>query len=248
MKVAQRKAALENHSLLITDTIQSVDDLKLFMEQHVYAVWDFMSLAKSLQHSVCPSGNVWIPNRLQRTSSRIINEIILSEESDIGPDGLPISHFDLYCQAMKEIGVDTRAVFEFIDLVNSKGIQYALDRAVIPESSRQFMKSTFAIINRNKAHEIASAFTYGRETVIPAMFERIVLQVTDIEVPRFRYYLDRHVQIDHDEHGPGALTLLAELCEHNPIKIVEAEQTAIEAINARIKFWDKVKYSILHSE
>lgn len=243
-KIIQYKGLLENHSLLVTNTIQSIDDLRVFMEHHVYAVWDFMSLAKSLQHRICPSGDLWLPTRVQRTSGRLINSIILAEESDRDPfNESYISHFDLYCQAMKEIGADTGPIMRFINQVSVSGIDNALDTAIIPEPSRQFMRSTFDIIKRGKAHEIASAFTYGRETVIPQMFKRLInqLDVNSLDAGRFLYYLDRHIEVDSGEHGPAALNLIIELCDYDPMKVVEAEQTAVDAIKARILFWDRVE-------
>ena len=249
-QLSHYKSTLEKHPLLITNVIQSTEDLQLFMEHHVYAVWDFMSLAKALQHSVCPSGNLWVPTTLQRSSSRLINEIILAEESDTDPfTGGYISHFDLYCQAMIEVGANTKPVLDFIDLVNRNGIEQALFVADIPEPSRQFMISTFNVINRGKAHEIGAAFTYGRETVIPSMFKRLStsLNFSKITAPRFNYYLERHVEVDSTEHGPAAVTLMNELCEHNPIKKLEAEQAAISAIKDRIAFWDQVNSCIMQN-
>ena len=241
------KAQLENHSLLVTNTIDTVEDLRLFMEHHVYAVWDFMSLAKALQHKVCPSGNLWIPTKLQRTSARLINEMMLAEESDKDPfsEGYT-SHFDLYCQAMTEIGADTKPILEFIELVRTHGIDRALFVADIPEPSRQFMLSTFAIINQNHAHEIGAAFTHGRETVIPNMFRRLcsLLNFSKLTSPRFLYYLERHIEVDGEEHGPAALMLMNELCESDPIKKLQAEQTAIQAIKDRIEFWNQVERRI----
>lgn len=241
------KTTLENHPLLVTDTIQTVEDLRLFMEHHVYAVWDFMSLAKALQHQICPSGNLWIPSKIQRRSSRLVNEIILAEESDKDPfSGGYTSHFDLYCQAMIEIGANTAPVLDFIKLVNQRGIDQALCDADIPEPSRQFMISTFSIINQGTAHEIGAAFTYGRETVIPNMFKRLssLLNFNKLTAPRFYYYLERHIAIDGEEHGPAAITLMNELCEYDPIKKLVAEQTAIQAIKDRLQFWDQVDRAI----
>jgi hypothetical protein len=243
----QHKGLLENHSLLVTNTIQSVRDLRVFMEHHVYAVWDFMSLAKSLQHAVCPSGNLWIPNRLQRTCGRLINEIILSEESDADPfTGGNLSHFDLYCQSMIEIGADTTPIMKFLDIVEHRGVKFALDSAAIPEPSRLFMRSTFDIIDRNQPHEIAAAFTHGRETVIPQMFRRLIQQFNfnRLDCPRMFYYLDRHVGVDENEHGPAAMLLMNELCNSDPIKLMEAEKSAIKAIKSRIEFWDNVEQAI----
>ena len=243
-QLAYYKTKLENHPLLITNAIQTVEDLQLFMEHHVYAVWDFMSLAKALQHQICPSGNLWVPSKIQRSSSRLINEIILAEESDIDPftEGYT-SHFDLYCQAMIEVGANTAPVLEFINLVKQHGIDRALFIADIPEPSRQFMLSTFNVINQNTGHEIGAAFTYGRETVIPNMFKRLgsLLQFNKLTAPRFHYYLERHITIDSEEHGPASLILMNELCEYDPVKKIEAEQIAIQAIKDRIQFWDQVE-------
>jgi hypothetical protein len=203
-----------------------------------------MSLAKALQHRICPSGDLWVPSRIQRTSSRLINEIILAEESDNDPfNGNHLSHFDLYCQAMLEVGANTTPINTFLDAVSTNGIDWALANTNIPTPSRNFMLSTFTIIKRGKAHEIAAAFTYGRETVIPQMFRRLVnqLDINSLNANRFLYYLDRHIEVDGDEHGPAALNLINELCDYSPTKIVEAEQTAVEAIKARILFWDQVE-------
>lgn len=249
-QLTQYKSLLENHSLLVTDVIQSQADLRIFMEHHVFAVWDFMSLTKALQHSICPSGNLWLPTRLQRSCSRLMNEIILSEESDVDPfTDKHISHFDLYCQAMVEVGADTGPIVRFLDTVAEHGIDYALAKSNIPEPSRQFMTTTFKIIQRNVPSEIGSAFTYGRETVIPAMFRRIgnQLNLNHVNAARFDYYLNRHVEVDGDDHGPAALSLLNELCEFDPIKLLNAETVAVEAIRARIKFWDQVETAILRS-
>ena len=248
--IEQNKILLENHSLLVTNTIQSVEDLRIFMEHHVYAVWDFMSLAKSLQHSVCPSGNLWLPSRVQRSCSRFINEIILNEESDNDPfSGYTTSHFDLYCQAMVEIGADISKILNFIKIVEKNGINEALESADIPEPSRKFVRSTFDIIDSNKPSEIAAAFTYGRETVIPNMFVRLMQQFdfNRIDCPRMFYYLDRHITVDAEDHGPAALMLIKELCENDPIKILEAEKVAVKAIQSRIEFWNEVEQVICNT-
>jgi Protein of unknown function (DUF3050) len=247
-KIIEHKILLENHPLLVTNIIQNLDDLKLFMEHHVFAVWDFMSLAKALQHRICPSGDLWLPSKRQRKLSRFINEIILAEESDLDPfNSSYISHFDLYCQTMAEIGADTGPIMKFLESVEKNGIDFALLDCFIPDPSREFMTATFEIIKRGQAHEIAAAFTYGRETIIPEMFRRLVnqLDINSLDASRFLFYLERHIEVDGDDHGPAALELMSELCENHPLKIIEAEHTAIKAIQARIQFWDQVEERIL---
>jgi len=240
-----KELELTTHPLLSTNVIQTQSDLCTFMEHHVFAVWDFMSLAKSLQHRVCPSGDVWLPGEHTRNeSARLINEIILEEESDKDLGGGSISHFDLYLQAMAEVGADVTPVTNFISDVQAKGINWALEHSPdVPKPARTFMKKTFEFIATNKDHVIASAFTYGREAVIPAMFKGILqqLNINSYEAKKFHYYLERHIELDGDHHGPLALRLVENLCGNDPIAYVEAERTAIEAMNARIEFWNKLE-------
>lgn len=237
--IQQHRSLLENHSLLVTNTIQTVDDLRVFMEHHVFAVWDFMSLIKTLQHEVCPSTKFWVPTKGNRSSvARMINEIILCEESDITPDGQgSLSHFDLYLQAMMEIGADTSKVFTFLETLNYE---------VMSSCSAEFVKTTFEAIDKGP-HCAAASFCYGRETIIPTMFKRILgqLNISSLDAPKFYYYLERHIQVDGEDHGPKAELMLEYFCENDPLKVFEAEKAAINAINARIKLFDEIEFLVL---
>ena len=236
---------LYSHPLL--QKVLSEDDLKVFMETHVFAVWDFMSLVKSLQHLICPSTNLWMPVPSTRNNSAgLINEIILYEESDIAFDNKAgrISHFDLYLQGMLEIGADTTNIDDFIRHIRTDGIGFAM--AVLEKRNKvahSFVTSTFETIHTGEAHLIASSFLHGRESVIPDMFTSI-LKSLSVEAPRFEYYLERHIELDGDEHGPAAERLLASLTEGIPHKIIEAENMAVKSINARIKFLHGIKDTI----
>lgn len=230
---------LENHSLLVTNTIQTIEDLQKFMEYHVFAVWDFMSLIKALQHNVCPSTTMWMPTKGNRSKiARLINEIVLGEESDLTPDGKgSISHFDLYLQAMHEIGADTTPIENFLE---------TLDFSKIPEPSRKFVNSTFSTIKQGP-HCIAASFCYGRETVIPQMFTRILnqLNISNLDAPKFHYYLERHVVLDGEDHGPKAESMIEFFCNNNPLKAVAAERAACEAILSRIEFFNGIEQALL---
>jgi hypothetical protein len=61
--------------------LTSVTALRIFMEHHVYAVWDFMSLLKALQRAVTCIELPWVPCG-DPAARRFINEIVLDEESD----------------------------------------------------------------------------------------------------------------------------------------------------------------------
>jgi hypothetical protein len=195
---------------------------------------------------VAPAGAPWVPigNPALR---RFINEIVLEEESD---EGLPdasghktyLSHFELYCQAMREIGADDGAPRVFIAAVQRDGLRRALTQNLVPMAARWFMESTFGFIATGKPHVVAAAFALGREQVIPGMFRALLqdMQVRAHQAPAFHYYLERHIHLDEDHHGPLSLRMLDELCAGDPHKVREAEQAARAAIAARIEFWDGV--------
>lgn len=247
-KIKAKQAQLYAHPLLQGEVINSLDALHVFMEHHVFAVWDFMSLLKSLQHYICPSTTCWVPNRWIRSgAARLINEIVVAEETDIDMDGeSSISHHDLYCQAMLEVGADPMALEDFVNCVTTDGVQYALENMSVPAPSLRFMTRTFEFIDSGEPHIIAAAFCFGRESIIPNMFQRVAnqLSISKLDAPKFHYYLERHIELDGDKHGPAALHLVEALCEHDPVHIHEAEHAALEAIEARLRLWTEVEQLI----
>lgn len=242
-KIQEHRSMLENHSLLVTNTIQSVEDLRIFMKHHVFAVWDFMSLLKTIQHNVVPSNNFWLPTEGTRSDiARMINEIVLCEESDISPDGKSsISHFDLYLQAMMEVDADVTPIREYLAKVEKQRVHWGA-----PEVVEDFVETTFKAIRRGP-HCAAASFCYGRETVIPSMFKRILRQIniSNTDAPKFHYYLERHIQVDGEDHGPMSENLVNYFCKDDPFLIYEAEQAAIDAIRARITLFDRIEQDLL---
>lgn len=203
------------------------------MEVHVFAVWDFMSLLKSLQiHMTCVK-LPWRPSKYPAEMVRLINQIVVGEESDLDQFGKPCSHFDLYLRAMDEVGADTSKIKKFIE---------TLDMELVPESARQFVAFNLKTATEGSLLEVASSFFFGREKLIPHMFETIVatLRKENIEAPTLIYYLDRHIEIDGGEHGPLAERCLAVLSENSEEKRHEAYRMGIRALQMRELLWDNV--------
>ncbi len=212
----------------------SVEDIATLMEHHVYAVWDFMSLLKALQSILTCTSSPWKPVG-DKQIRRLINSIVLEEESDVDLYGNPASHYEMYLDAMKQAGANTSPIESFVENVSTNNIPE------LGSGIDDFLKSTFKVIDSEEAHKIAAAFTFGREDLIPDMFTAIVEEYnTNNKLDKFVYYLERHIELDGGEHGPLALQLVSDLCGNDEIKWREAEEAAIESLVARKKLWDIV--------
>lgn len=238
------RTRLEEHP--VYGAIHGIEDLRLFMQHHVYSVWDFMSLIKYLQGMIAPTSYPWLPGG-DGDVRRFINELVLEEESDEHPThGGFSSHFALYQEAMAEIGADTAPVRAFTRQVGEHGIDAALRSTHIPAPSRTFTATTFAFIGSGKPHLAAAALALGREHIIPCMFRSILERfgVNDAAAPIFHAYLKRHIHLDADFHAPLSLRLLNGLCAGDPQRTEEAIDAAQRAIEARLAFWDGVLAAI----
>ena len=238
---------LVNHN--IYSNISSVEDLKIFMENHIYAVWDFMSLLKALQVKLTCVNNPWVPSENTK-AARFINEIVLEEETDEVKGGKVVSHFELYLEAMKQIGADTSKIEKFIhDIKLSDNHRDCIKNYELEVDIKEFLNFTFDTIESGESHKIAAAFTFGRENVIPDMFIEIVkgLNKENSNVAsQFVYYLERHIELDGDDHGPIALKMIENLCGDNERKWEEVKEISKKSIEMRIKLWSHISSKIEH--
>ncbi|MCB2102797.1 MAG: DUF3050 domain-containing protein, partial [Rhodobacterales bacterium] len=210
--IAAFRARLDGHP--VYGAVATVEDLRTFMRHHVYSVWDFMSLIKTLQAAVAPAGVPWLPpaGPIDADVQRFINELVLEEETDEAETpGHFTSHVALYLRAMEEVGADTGPVTAFLETVRARGIRDALETADIPAPSRAFTTTTFDIIGTGRPHEVAAALALGREHIIPGMFRAILARtgIGPADAPTFHGYLNRHIHLDEDFHAPMSLKLLA---------------------------------------
>lgn len=240
-RIQPTRQALLDHR--IYGQIRGLAGLRRFMEQHVFAVWDFMSLLKSLQQRICCVSVPWIPNR-SAFACRLINEIVLGEECDEDGEGQHASHFELYHAAMRQCGASTAAVDAFLVAIRQgQPVRSALAAVNVGEPVRRFVAQTFATIESGDECAIASAFTFGREDLLPGVFRKIVEELnsaTPGQLDRFRYYLDRHILVDDDKHGPMAANLVAHLCGADSARWRAAEESALSALQTRLEFWDNM--------
>ena len=238
------KNKLRTHSLY--NSIESIDDLKIFTNAHVYAVWDFMSLLKFLQINLTTISVPWYPTK-NTSTAKLINEIVAGEETDENEDGKAMSHFEMYLDSIESFGVKTDLILKNINSLNSLDtIHNEIEKLEIKDYVKDFLKFTFSVINRGKIHEVAAVFTFGREDLIPDMFMPLLegINSKNNELNKLIYYFKRHIEVDGDMHGPMSMEMLRYLCNNDEEKISEAESISEKALLSRISLWDGIENEI----
>ena len=238
------KNRLRNHSLY--SKIKDVDDLKIFSNAHVYAVWDFMSLLKFLQINLTSISIPWFPSK-NTTTAKLINEIVAGEETDEDQEGQPVSHFEMYIDSIEEFGLNTSEIINNLNTLNNiETIDKDIEKLNIKSYVKDFLKFTFSVIKRGKIHEVASVFTFGREDLIPDMFIPLIegINSENNDLNKLIYYFKRHIEVDGDMHGPMSMEMLSYLCNNDPSKISESALIAEKALLARISLWDGIENEI----
>ncbi|WP_366186324.1 DUF3050 domain-containing protein [Flavobacterium ovatum] len=244
--IQNQKNILLQHPLY--NRVKTIEDLHAFLEGHVYAVWDFMSLLKALQSKLTCTTTPWFPTTNPQTRY-LINEIVLAEETDLTIDGRRQSHYEMYIEAMQDCGANTSEIEHFLNEINSlKNIFVAIKTSHLHPGIKAFLDFTFTVIEHGKPHEIAAAFTFGREDLIPSMFTSIIKRfqenLTETDLSKLVYYFERHIELDADEHGPMAMEMITELCKNDPIKWKEVEEVSILALEKRIGLWNAIEEQI----
>lgn len=246
-QIKSYKQHLLHHSLY--EKVTTLEELHVFLENHVYAVWDFMSLLKALQAKLTCTATPWLPvgNPAVRY---LINEIVVAEETDLALDGSRQSHYEMYVDAMKACGASIQEVALFLEHVQTtKNIFVSIKQSNLHPNVKAFLDFTFRVIEEGKAHKIAAAFTFGREDLIPNMFTEILRNFQqnfpEIDLSKLIYYFERHIELDADEHGPMAMQMIAELCGDSEQKWKEVELVSIEALEKRIGLWNAIEEQIV---
>jgi len=220
--------------------INNLEGLQKFTQYHVFAVWDFMSLLKSLQIGLTSVQLPWVPVGSANTRY-LINEIVLGEESDVDEHDNRISHFELYLQAMDQMGASTSVISNLINqLKGGVSIQNAIEDSNLPIKVKNFLKYTFEIAQNAPLHVKAAVFTFGREDLIPDMFTQILNEIYSShpkKVSTFKYYIERHIEVDGGHHSQLALAMVAELCGNDTQKWKEATEASLTSLEVRAALW-----------
>lgn len=239
--IAEIRSTLVDHRLY--RLLDSLPAMRIFMEAHAFAVWDFMSLLKSLQHELTCLSVPWRPVK-HSSACRLVNEIVLAEESDPGPDGQIYSHFELYLKSMEQAGSETKDIRDLVSRAESlTELQDWLLARECECPGAAFVSETFEIIQSQDVCAIAAAFCFGREDVLPELFLKIVAELNQRHKGRlsqFEFYLNRHIELDGDEHSQMAAQLIVELCGDDAERWKSAKRAARKSLTARLMLWDAI--------
>lgn len=233
-EISQKHCDLSRHPMY--QHLVSLDAVRVFMKYHVFAVWDFMSLLKALQRQVSCVSIPWTESNYDSESVRLINEIVIGEESDIDMDGNATSHFALYLKAMEEIGADASLITNFIN---------TFEFEPLPVEIKKMLVFHLDLAKNGKVLEVASSFFYGREKLIPEMFESIVkvIKKSELNCPNLIYYLERHIELDGEEHGPKAAKFIKSLAKTNN-ELDQILKIANKSLGIRWDLWDFIQKEI----
>ncbi|RPF77081.1 MAG: DUF3050 domain-containing protein [Synechococcus sp. TMED155] len=243
---------LQLHRHPLPQAIENMEQLRLFMEHHVFAVWDFMLLLKSLQQHIAPASVPWTPSR-QPQLVGLINSLLAEEECDYLPAELggprQLSHFEIYRLSMLEVGADTGPIDAVLDHSKQHGLASSLQHPAIPEPSRRFLLTTQELIDRQEIHALAAAFAYGRERLVPDLFSHLLdrLRFLALPCPMLIWYLQRHIDLDGESHGPLAESMVLALAGADHSAQSRVDEVRAQVISDRVRFWDAIHHRLMMS-
>ncbi len=247
-RTADIRNQIINHSLF--SNIHTLEDVQILMGFHVFAVWDFMSLLKTLQLKLTGVSLPWMPT-FDPLTRRLINQIVLMEESDLDQDDAPISHFELYLRAMKSCGADTTPIDTMMAAIRKgEPFKTVITTMQLPWGAFHFLKNTWDLVDKAPIHEVAAVFALAREGLIPDMFTSLTDGLENqfqTQLSDLHYYLDRH-KIEDEDHAQMSFHMLSTLCLDDDQKWEDAFQAVQEALQARLILWDGVQEKIQASK
>lgn len=240
VEIEQLQAEICGHH--VYGKILNLEWLCKFLEGHVFAVWDFMSLLKAIQKKVTFQELPWRPSSFDKRLVRIVNEIVLDEESDLVEGVGPIDHFTLYLDGMVDVGANVNKIMHAC-LTN--------DLSELSIAERSFVSFHFELAKNGSLESLVGAFFFARENLIPGMFHSFLSSLADSlhennssMTKRIHLYFNRHIEIDGNKHGDLSRTVMKMVCGDDLNKTHAALVAARTSLQLRKALWDDISSRI----
>ncbi len=244
VQVLEKKLVAVQQELIehvVYKDLMNIHNLRIFMGYHVFAVWDYMTLLKGLQRHITCTRVPWKPSTYPKELIRLINSMVLEEESDLDQNDQACDHFSLYVRAMEEMNADSKPIKSFLK---------NLDTDILSTPLKECMQFSINIAQNYPLHILAGVFYFGREQLIPRIFKPYLEGVTSYPAgtltPTLSYYLRRHMDLDGNQQVARIMKLLDVACMDSPKAYQEALSYGIQACLLRKKLWDKALESMVH--
>lgn len=229
-------SALSRHAVL--DLLRTPEAVRVFLRFQVFAVWDYMTLLKAMQQRFTGSTLPWKPAPWSGEVVRLVNQLVLDEESDLDRDGRIRSHYQSFLEIMAEAGVSTSEIRQLV----ASG-----DPEPLPGPVRRFVAFTLGTATTGMDEELAAALLIGREAGVPEAYAAISRAVGNQRVgfTRLARYCDRHV--DRDDAATHRLLAIAEreLIGFDSRRREWAEASARRALEVRRDLWNAAARAIV---
>lgn len=139
------------------------------------------------------------------------------------------SHFIDAVEAYREAGGDMVGLQGFLDLVEEVGLYDAIHTSPFwTEGSRRYARNLQAI---NEDALALFIFMPVNEALTPKVYARALKFFnTDPRFNAYRTFLQRHVWLDEDDHGPAAMRWLELYIEKTGVDPVRVEEAAAKVV------------------
>ena len=251
-RIAPLRKRLRQHR--IYESLKSLDDVRRFMEVHVFALWDFMHLVKCLHRAPSTAEATCPPKKRFKKSAGVqslVDEMVQNYANDLNERGERMATFRMYLDAMEQLGAETKCVASFLGDCGDCGDLRAGDLGPVvgpsllscraPRGAADFTAYTCQVIDSSKDHKVAASLVFGRQSLIVDALLRALGEVERREgtrVDKFRFLLSKYKSLYANNWPALSYQVLVELCGYSDEKWKEAEEAAVGALKARIALWD----------
>ncbi|KOY51772.1 DUF3050 domain-containing protein [Polaribacter dokdonensis] len=221
-------------NLELYSSIENKKDVKSFMENHIFAIWDYMSLMRALENNLRDNSVPWFPSNNGK-NLKILYKILDEEEYTIDASGSVKSYFEMYLEAMEEIGANTSDILNILS--HSKTINLideALNLTGMNIESFYYTRFIYTIIKSQKPHLMAIVFALSKELVSKVLIlEDFCRKDFSNKYDKTLFLINKLKAVNSKNYNSNAFKLASDFIGEDPQKLMEAKRAALNCVRYR---------------